>query len=150
MADGGSSLKRSVVRPKYMPFRGWCLRGEVEARGGGDLVTSLTTSNEEIAPQSPPARRVAGDAPPSVSRALLSDVTASPASRPLTSDGAAHATKGHVFRTHYTSVLLAACRGFRPFSTCRDPPGRFARRRRSISSRSRSRFAVVHFRPATA
>src|SRR6202521_408434 len=91
-----------------MAFRWWCLRGEIEARRGGDVVTSLTTSNEEIAPQSPPARRVACAAPPSVSRALLSDVTASPASRPLTSDGAAHATKGHVFRTHYTSALLAA------------------------------------------
>src|ERR1700681_2801710 len=100
----------SVVRLKYMAFRWWCLRGEIEARGGGDVVTSLTTSNEEIAPQSPPARRVACDAPPSVSRALLSDVTASPASRPLTSDGAAHATKSHVFRTHYTSdaALMSA------------------------------------------
>ena len=68
------------MRPKYVAFRWWGLRGEIEARGGGDVVTSLTTSNEEIAPQSPPARRVAGDA---------------------------HATKSHVFRTHYTSATLA-------------------------------------------
>ncbi len=83
-------------------------------------MTSLTTSNEEIAPQSPPARRVAGDAQPSVSPALLNDGTASPASRRLTSGSAAHATKDHVFRTHYTSrfmryfafvafILLAGC-----------------------------------------
>src|SRR3984893_10166661 len=75
----------SAVRPKYVAFRWWNLRGEIEARGGGDVVTSLTTSNEEIAPQSPRARRVAGDAASSVSRALLSDITGSPALRPLTS-----------------------------------------------------------------
>ena len=82
------------------------------------MVTSLTTSNEEIAPQSPPARRVACDAPPSVSRALLNDGTASPASRPLTSDGAAPATKGHVFRTHYTrGETVAFSPGFQASDT---------------------------------
>jgi hypothetical protein len=30
------------------------LRGEIEERGGGDVLTSLTTSDAEIAPQPPP------------------------------------------------------------------------------------------------
>src|SRR5713226_4093532 len=42
--------------------RWWSLRGEIKERGGGDVLTSLTTSDGEIAPQPPPARRVAGNA----------------------------------------------------------------------------------------
>src|SRR5713226_7837915 len=61
--------------------RWWSLRGEIEERGGGDVVTSLTTSDNEIAPQPPPARRVAGGTRPSALLRLLRDVPASPRRR---------------------------------------------------------------------
>src|SRR5256714_11057782 len=61
--------------------RWWSLRGETEERGGGDGVTSLTTSDSEIAPQPPPARRVAGGTRPSALLRLLPDVPASPRRR---------------------------------------------------------------------
>jgi len=63
-----------VVNQKFVALRWWCLRGEIKARGGGDAVASLTTSNAEIAPQPPPARRVAGGDGPPASLPLLSDV----------------------------------------------------------------------------
>jgi len=56
-------------------------------------VASLTRSDDDIGPQPPSALRVAGDAASSASPSLLDDVTASPASRPLASDAAAHATQ---------------------------------------------------------
>src|SRR5207253_7388757 len=53
----------------------------MEERGGGDVMTSLTTSDTQIAPQPPPARRVAGGTRPSASLRLLRDVPASPRRR---------------------------------------------------------------------
>src|SRR2546423_3654359 len=53
----------------------------MEERGGGDVMTSLTTSDAQIAPQPPPARRVAGGTRPSASLRLLRDVPASPRRR---------------------------------------------------------------------
>ncbi len=49
-----------VVFHKYLAVRWWSLRCEIKERGGGDPVASSTTSDAEIAPQPPPARRVAG------------------------------------------------------------------------------------------
>jgi hypothetical protein len=40
--------------------RAWGLRGEIKARGGGDAVTSSTTSNAEIASHLPIRRQERG------------------------------------------------------------------------------------------
>src|SRR5712691_9804824 len=98
-------------------MRWWGLRCEIEPRGGGDVVTSLTTSGDEIAPQSPPARGVAGGEPASASSPLLDDVTASPTSRLLASAASAPATHG---RNNRYTPLVPPC----PLDTARCPAPR--------------------------
>src|SRR2546427_4493314 len=64
----------SVVDRKSLTFR-WCrLRPRCKERGGGDVVTSLTTSDAADRPRPAPARRVAGGEPASASLPLLDDV----------------------------------------------------------------------------
>ena len=93
----------SVVDRKSLHFR-WCRLGpRCEERGGVDVVTSLTTSDAADRSQWAPALRVAGGEPASASLPLLSDVTASPASRRLASAGSAPATKDKGFSVHHTS-----------------------------------------------
>src|SRR5712675_2402146 len=78
--NGALSALRGCEEIQSGP-RWWSLRGEMEERGGGDVMTSLTTSDAQIAPQPPPARRVAGGTRPSASLRLLRDVPASPRRR---------------------------------------------------------------------
>src|SRR5438552_1331105 len=73
--------------------RWWSLRGEMEERGGGDVMTSLTTSDAQIAPQPPPARRVAGGTRPSASLRLLRDVPSIASSARLAAGLVAPATR---------------------------------------------------------
>ena len=48
---------------KYDDVCGWVLRGEVEERGGGDAVASLTTNDKEIARNPHPPEGLGRDGP---------------------------------------------------------------------------------------
>src|SRR2546428_10811 len=89
----------SVVDRKSLRFR-WCrLRPRCKERGGGDVVTSLTTSDAADRPQPAPALRVAGAA--RIAGACPEE-RSDEGSRRLASAGSAPATKAKGFSVHYT------------------------------------------------